>query len=108
LNAKLEYADYSVLGYRYAEFHILRVKTIATKRHKCLAKWLRAEREAKGLNQTDVAKCLRRSQSWITKLETGQRPIHVIEFLALARAIGFDAVKMLRKLRDEIRENSAK
>ena len=98
MHAKLEYADYSILGYRYAEFHILRVKTIATKRHKCLAKWLRAEREAKGLNQADVAKCLRRSQPWITKVETGQRPIHVVEFLALARAIGFDAVKMLRKL----------
>jgi uncharacterized protein (UPF0332 family) len=108
LHAKLEYADYSVLGYRYAEFHILRVKTIATKRHKCLAKWLRAERKAKGLKQADVAKYLRRSQSWVTKLETAQRPIHVIELLALARVIGFDAVKMLRKLRDEVRENNAK
>jgi DNA-binding transcriptional regulator YiaG len=98
LYAKLEYADYSNLGYRYAEFHILRVKTIATKRHKCLAKWLRAERETKGLNQADVAKCLRRSQSWVSKWETGQRPIHVVEFLTLARVVGFDAVKMLRKL----------
>jgi DNA-binding transcriptional regulator YiaG len=108
LHAKLEYADYAILAYRYVEFHILRVKTIATKRHKCLAKWLRAEREAKGLNQADVGKRMRRSQSSVSKWETGQRPIHVVEFLALAGAIGFDAVKMLRKLRDGVRENNAK
>jgi transcriptional regulator with XRE-family HTH domain len=74
------------------------VKTITTKRHKCLAKWLRAERETKGLNQDYVAKCLRRSQSWVVRVETGQRPLHVIEFLAIAKVIGFDPAEMVHKL----------
>lgn len=72
-----------------------------------LAKWLRAKREAAGLDQADVAKHFRRRQPWVAKLEAGQRPIHVVEFLALARIIGFDAVKMLRELR-KIGENNAR
>lgn len=88
-------------------FHHRWVKTITTKRHKTLAKWLRAEREAKGLHQSDVAKCLRKYQPWVAKLESGQRPVHVVEFLVLARIIGFDAVKMLRELR-KVGENNAK
>lgn len=76
------------------------MKTITTKRHKCLVKWLRAERIAKGLSQAYVAKRLRRYQSWIALLESGQRRLDVVEFLAIAKVIGFDAVKMLRKLRD--------
>jgi ribosome-binding protein aMBF1 (putative translation factor) len=108
LYARFKYANYLDFKYRYANLHDYEVKTIATKRHKCLAKWLRAEREAKGLKQEDVAKRLRRSQAWIVRVETGQRPLHVVEFLAIAKAIGFDAIKMLRKLRDEVRENNSK
>jgi hypothetical protein len=105
--ARFEWADYLDFKYRYASIHDHEVKTIATRRHKFLAKWLRAEREAFGLKQEDVAKRMRRSQAWIVRVETGQRPLHVVEFLAIAKAIGFDAVKMLRKLRD-VRENNSK
>lgn len=88
-------------------FHPLWVKTITTKRHKALAAWLRAEREAKGLRQSDVARSLRKYQPWVAKLESGQRPVHVVELLVLARIIGFDAVKMVRELR-KIGENNSR
>lgn len=74
------------------------VKTISTKAHRCMVKWIRQERIAIGLKQSDVAKRLREHQSWVARLEGGQRRLDVVEFLAVAQAIGFDPVKMIRKL----------
>jgi transcriptional regulator with XRE-family HTH domain len=73
-------------------------KTIATKAHKCLVKAIRQKREASGLTQIDVAKRLRVNQSWVSKLESGQHPIDVVQFLAFARAIGFDPIKVIREI----------
>jgi transcriptional regulator with XRE-family HTH domain len=83
------------------------VKTIATRRHKILVKWLREERTRKGLSQSDVAKRLGEHQSWIARLESGQRRLDVIELLIVAKAIGFDAAKMVRRL-TQVRENNSK
>lgn len=58
-----------------------------------------AERKAAGMSQTDVARKLRRYQSIIANIESGERRIDVVEFLELADAIGFDAVELLRELR---------
>lgn len=87
--------------------HDVLVRTIRTKAHKYLVRRLREERLARKLHQADVAKRLRQSQTWVAYLEGGQRRIDVIEFLAIAKAIGFDAVKMLRELR-KIGENNTK
>ncbi len=43
-----------------------------------------------GLTQADVAKKLRRYQSFVATVESGQRRIDVVEFLDFADAIGFD------------------
>lgn len=58
-----------------------------------------AERKAAGMSQADVARKLRRYQSIIANIESGERRIDVVEFLELADAIGFDAVELLRELR---------
>jgi transcriptional regulator with XRE-family HTH domain len=81
------------------------VKTITTKRHKLLVKWLREERIAKGLAQSDVAKRLGEHQSWVARLESGQRRLDVVELLIVAKAIGFDAAKLVRRLA-KVRENN--
>ena len=46
------------------------------------------ERKAPGLTQVQVAKKLRRYQSYVTLLETGQRRLDIIEFMDIADAIG--------------------
>jgi hypothetical protein len=38
-----------------------------------------------------LAKKLKRSQTWIARLESGERRLDVIELIDLAEAIGFDA-----------------
>ena len=74
-------------------------RTIRSNRQKLLISMLIERRKSAGLTQAQVAKKLRRYQSHVATLESGQRRIDVIEFLDLAEAIGFDAVELLRELR---------
>lgn len=57
-----------------------------------------AARKKAGLTQQELAKRLRRPQSFVAKYEGGERRIDVLEFLAIARAIGADPIKLLRIL----------
>src|SRR5262245_38965982 len=74
------------------------VKVIGTPQHKALVALIRAERKAAGLRQVDLAKRLGEQQQWVALVERGQRRISVVEFLALAQAIGFDPAKATKKL----------
>ena len=56
-----------------------------------------ARRKA-GLTQEEVAARLERPQSFVWKVENGVRRVDVIEFLEIARAIGFSPAIFLRKL----------
>ncbi len=46
---------------------------------------LRQARKEAGLTQVEVAKQLKRSQSFVTKAETGERRLDVVELKAFAR-----------------------
>jgi transcriptional regulator with XRE-family HTH domain len=74
------------------------VKVIGTNQHVALVALIRTERRNAGLRQIDVAKLLHEQQQWVALIERGQRRISVIEFLALAQAIGFDPAKALKKI----------
>jgi transcriptional regulator with XRE-family HTH domain len=67
------------------------VKTIHSKRHKRLVELVTAERKNAGIRQVQLAKKLKKSQTWIARLEGGERRLDVIELIDLAEAIGFDA-----------------
>lgn len=73
-------------------------RTLGSSRHRALIEFVIKQRKAAGLTQVQVAGRLRRYQSYVTLLETGQRRIDVIEFIELADAIGFDAAAAIRKL----------
>jgi transcriptional regulator with XRE-family HTH domain len=47
--------------------------------HKFLAQQLKKARESAGLDQKEVAKLLGRTQSYISKIEAGQRRIDVVQ-----------------------------
>ena len=64
--------------------------------------FLRQARLDSGLTQIDVAKRLGRPQSFVSKCESGERRIDVVEFLAFCRVIGIDAASVIRQL-DRIR-----
>jgi transcriptional regulator with XRE-family HTH domain len=56
-----------------------------------LIELIMAERKNAGIRQVQLAKKLKKSQTWIARLEGGERRLDVIELLDLAEAIGFDA-----------------
>jgi transcriptional regulator with XRE-family HTH domain len=57
-----------------------------------------AARKQAGLTQHELARRLKRPQSFVAKYEGGERRIDVIEFVVIVRAIGADPVKLLRDL----------
>lgn len=67
-------------------------------RHQRLAELIAQYRREAGLKQADVARELGRHQPFITSIENGQRRIDVVEFLQLARIIGFDPHDVLHML----------
>jgi len=60
-------------------------KTIYSKEHKNLVGKLKKAREESGLDQNKVAKKLGTTQSYISKLESGQRKIDVVQLKELAK-----------------------
>lgn len=59
-------------------------KTIYSKSHRYIVKQLIKARKKAGLKQKDVAGKLKRTQSYISKMEAGQRRIDVVQLKELA------------------------
>jgi transcriptional regulator with XRE-family HTH domain len=57
-----------------------------------------AERKARGISQVRLAKALKQHQSWVSRLENGERRIAVEEFVELGKKIGFNPVHVLRRV----------
>src|SRR3954452_8415860 len=74
-------------------------KTLESRRHKALIALLIERREALGMTQTQLADRLGEYQSFVARLESGQRRVDVVEFLELAEALGLDAGKALAAVR---------
>lgn len=64
-----------------------------------LQQLLIAARQAAGLTQAELALRLKRPQSFVSKYETGERRIDLVELLELADTMNFDAVDLLQRLR---------
>jgi transcriptional regulator with XRE-family HTH domain len=58
---------------------------------------LRQVRKDAGIVQQELADTLGKPQSFVAKVERGERRIDVIEFIAIARAIGRDPLRLLKQ-----------
>ena len=74
-------------------------KTLRSKRHRALIGFLIERRKAAGLTQTQLADRLGKSQSFIARLESGQRRVYVVELMELAKVLGFDLGKVVGAVR---------
>lgn len=74
------------------------MKTLGTARHKALVAKLVEAREKVGMTQTELADQLGEYQSFVARLESGQRRVDVIEYLELAAILNFDACSCLRDI----------
>jgi transcriptional regulator with XRE-family HTH domain len=74
-------------------------KTLGSKRHRALIELIIKRREAIGMTQTEFARRLGEYQSFVGRLESGQRRVDVVEFIELAEALGFDPARMISGLK---------
>jgi transcriptional regulator with XRE-family HTH domain len=56
-----------------------------------------AARHRSGIRQQALAKKLGRPQSFIAKYEGGERRIDLVEFVAIARALGADPLRLFKQ-----------
>ncbi|RSL19230.1 helix-turn-helix protein [Edaphobacter aggregans] len=57
-----------------------------------------AAREESGLTQVQVAERLRKPQSYVSKIERGERRLDIIEFFELAEILKIDPIEFLQTL----------
>ena len=57
-----------------------------------------AARDKAGLTQVQLAERLGKPQSFISKYETGERLLDVIEFIWFARELDFDPARAVREI----------
>lgn len=66
-------------------------------RQRAIVSALRNAREAAGLSQRQLSEKLREPPNWIQRIESLERRVDVAEFIAIAGAVGADAVELLRE-----------
>ncbi len=74
-------------------------KTLNSRRHKSLVDLLVKRREVIGMTQAELAARLGQYQSFVARLESGQRRIDVVEFLELSEILGFDAAEAIKAIK---------
>jgi transcriptional regulator with XRE-family HTH domain len=65
-------------------------------RQRAIAAAIRQAREAAGLSQRQLSEKLREPPNWIQRIESLERRVDVAEFIAIAKAVGADAVDLFR------------
>ena len=54
-------------------------------------------REAQGLTQRELAKRVKRSQSYVALIEKGQKHLYLFEFAPYCRALGADPLELYKQ-----------
>jgi transcriptional regulator with XRE-family HTH domain len=74
-------------------------KTVFSKVNDDLVKLMREIRHKAGLTQAQAAKKLGCRQTFISKIECGERRVDVVEFVVMMRAYDSDPSRLLRRLK---------
>ena len=69
-------------------------------RQRAVAGALRKAREAAGMSQRQLSERLQQPPNWIQRIESLERRVDVAEFIAIAKAVGADAVELFREALD--------
>jgi len=74
-------------------------KSIANAKQRTFLKLIREFRQQAGLRQVDVAKRLDQPQSFVSKYESGERRLDLLELEQVCEACDTDLVNFVRKYR---------
>jgi len=70
-------------------------------KYELLGAELKKARMSASLRQIDLAKLLKKPQSYVSKIESGERNLDVIEFLAYVTALGIEPSKWVKRFMDK-------
>ena len=73
-------------------------KTIHSANHKVLCELLREVREEAGLTQTELAVRIKKDQTFVSKYETGERRLDVLELREICVVLGVPIGTFIRRL----------
>ncbi|HCM1989787.1 TPA: helix-turn-helix transcriptional regulator [Salmonella enterica subsp. salamae serovar 30:m,t:-] len=74
------------------------MSSVYSKEYQMVIKTLREARIANHITQEELAKAFGRPQSFIAKVESGERRLDIVEFVKLCRLIKIDPVNILDRL----------
>jgi len=69
---------------------------------------LKKKRIEKGLTQLNIAESIGKPQSFVSKYESGQRKINVVEFIDICCAINVDPSLFIEEIKKELHESRTK
>ena len=70
--------------------------------NRSIGKALQLVRVERGLTQVELAASLGKAQSFISKIESGERSLHVYELFFYAEALGMDAQELVGRLEEAL------
>ena len=74
------------------------MKQLRSAKHRALISVIVARREAAGLTQRQLTAKLKRSNSFVWKLEAGERQLNVLEFIEIAKVLGVKASTLMSEI----------
>jgi len=74
------------------------LKQLRSAKHRALISVIVARREAAGLTQRQLTAKLKRSNSFVWKLEAGERQLNVLEFIEIAKVLGVKASTLMEEI----------
>lgn len=77
-------------------------KTIYSREYAAVLRLLRKARKASGLTQVQIAKAMHQSQSFISKIELGDRRLDIIQLRTLLKAFGVKLTDFVHDLEREL------
>ena len=80
------------------------MKSIHDQSYKLLIASLKAARKGQRLTQAELAEKLGSDQTYVSKVETLERRIDVIELRTICKALNVDLVDFIRHFEDRLRE----
>lgn len=79
-----------------ATARIYSTKGFKDERYRAVIKQLVEARQSSGMSQEALAERLGRHQQFVSRYETGERRLDIIEFVDIARALGHDPAAIVK------------
>lgn len=77
-------------------------KTIYTHEYAVVLRLLRQARQEAGLTQVQLAKKLRQTQSFVSKIEVGDRRLDLVQLRTICRIVGITLGEFVQRLEKEL------